>query len=117
MRITKHRQEILDTLSAADGTLSVAAIHTALPHINLVTIYRNVEAFTEAGTIKKLHIGGNEAVYELQAVPHHHAICTDCDRVMHFTADPKKLKRALGLQGFDINDIDIIVRGHCHKVL
>ena len=53
MRITKHRQEILDTLDKSENTLSASDIHALLPHINLVTIYRNLEKFVSEGLIKK----------------------------------------------------------------
>lgn len=116
MRITKHRQEILDTLKKHHGTLSASDVHKELPHINLVTIYRNLDAFAEAGTIKKLHLDSNEALYEFQKHPHHHAVCTDCDTVTHFVVDEKKLASALNIPNFDIRDIEIIVKGKCvHK--
>lgn len=116
MRLTKHRQEILDTLADCHGALSARELHSLLPHINLVTIYRNLEAFAESGMIKKLHLDGNEAVFEQQSEPHHHAVCTNCDNVMHFTIDEKKLAEALDLKGFAIEDVEIVVRGTCtHK--
>ncbi len=116
MRITKHRKEILDILTHCHGALSASEVHKELPHINLVTIYRNLDAFAEVGTIKKLYLDSNEALYEFQKHPHHHAVCTDCDNVTHFAIDEKKLSQALNLPNFDIRDIEIVVRGKCvHK--
>jgi len=80
MRITKHRQEILDVLDHSENGLSASAIHTSLPHINLATIYRNLESFVETGTVTKLNFGDNEATYEIQHEPHHHAICGKCNK-------------------------------------
>lgn len=115
MRQTKHRQEILHVMETTHGTLSASDIHCALPHINLVTVYRTLETFVEAGLIKKLHFDSKEAVYEFQNHPHYHAICTDCEKVTHFTIDSKKLTKALGLSNFSINDVEILVRGQCTK--
>lgn len=116
MRLTKHRQEILDTLAACHGALSARELHDKLPHINLVTIYRNLESFAEANMIKKLHLDSNEAVFEYQSEPHHHAVCTNCDNVVHFTVDETKLAKALHIKGFAIDDVEIVVRGTCkHK--
>ena len=114
MRLTKHRKDILDTLASQHGTLSATALNTALPHINLVTIYRTLETLTEAGLIKKMNFGTNEAVYEHQTEAHHHAICTDCGRVIHFTAPDEHIKKLLGLSDFVIIDLEVTVRGHCH---
>ncbi len=115
MRQTKHRTAILEALKASEEALSAQQIHALLPHINLVTVYRNLENFVTLGTIKKFNLDGNEAVFEHQSHQHHHAICDDCHDVQHIHIDEKKLKEALRLTNFAINDIDIIVRGTCQK--
>lgn len=115
MRQTKHRQTILDFLDHTHGALSAAAIHTALPEINLVTIYRNLESFVKSGQVKKLHLGKNEATYERQHEPHHHAICRNCEKVIHFTLDDNNLKKEFSLPGFEIEDIEITLKGQCKK--
>ena len=117
MRITKHRQEILDILDHQEDALSASDIHTKLPHINLATIYRNLESFVEAGTITKLNLGGEEAQYEIQDEPHHHAICNECNKVIHFTVDDEKLVKEFALPGFLITNLEVTLRGTCatHK--
>lgn len=116
MRITKHRQEILNTLSKAGDTLSASDIHAHLPHVNLVTIYRNLEKFVAEGLVKKLHLDNQEALYEKQSAPHHHAICNDCERVIHFSLKDKKIINNIKLPNFTIGNIDIIVRGTCKEL-
>jgi Fe2+ or Zn2+ uptake regulation protein len=117
MKITKHRQEILDTLDQSEEALSASQIHSALPNINLVTIYRNLESFADEGIIKKLNLSGQEAVFELQHEPHHHAICNDCNKVIHFTVENKELMKEFSLPEFVVNDLEITLRGNCleHK--
>jgi Fe2+ or Zn2+ uptake regulation protein len=115
MRTTKHRQEILKALEGANSALSAADLHLALPHINLVTIYRNLEIFSKERTIKKLHLNGQEAQYELQSEPHHHAICNECDKVIHFTTKDKELIKEFALPGFTIKELDVTLRGICEK--
>lgn len=113
MRLTKHRQDILNQLEAGERAWSASELQAVLPHINLVTIYRNLEAFAEAGLVKKMNFSGKEAQYEIQHTPHHHAVCTDCERVIHFTVADEKLKQQFVLPHFNINDIEITIRGHC----
>lgn len=116
MRQTKHRTAILELLQHSAQALSAQQIHSALPHINLVTIYRNLEHFVTAGKIKKLNLTGDEAVYEFQQHHHHHIVCDECHAVQHIEINEKKLKEALHLTDFNLHDIDIIVRGTCqHK--
>ena len=81
--------------------------------MDLTTVYRNLEIFVEDGVVKKLNLGGEEALYEYTEEAHHHAVCTDCDRVLHFTAPEKEIKALLGLKDFDADSIEITVRGTC----
>lgn len=115
MRLTKHRTTILELLKMRHETMSAQAIGEALPDINLVTVYRALDALAEAGLVKKLHLTSNEAVYEISHPDHHHAICENCDRVVHLdmtgTAEIKKLIR---VPNFTITDIEVIVKGHCN---
>lgn len=113
IRLTDKRKQLLAVLTKHHGALSAAEIHTRLPDIDLVTIYRNLELFTREKLIKQLHLGTDEARYEYQNEPHHHAICTDCEQVVHFTVPDKKIKQLLGLKNFTIDDIEVTVRGTC----
>jgi Fe2+ or Zn2+ uptake regulation protein len=113
IKLTKKRQQILDVLKNHPGTLSAAEISHKLPDTDLVTIYRNLDLFTKEKMIKKIHLNSDEAHYEFQHEPHHHAICGDCKRVIHFTAKEDKIKKLLALEGFDIDEIEVTVRGSC----
>ncbi len=113
MRLTKHRKEIIATLEKSHGALSASTIHKLLPAIDQVTIYRNLDLFVAEGIIKKLHLDGNEATYEYQAHPHHHAVCSDCKKVIHFDAPDEKIKALLGLKEFSITGLELTVRGTC----
>ncbi len=113
MRITKYRQEIIDLLDSSEEALSAAEMHASLPHINLVTIYRNLESFVKVGTVTKLNLGGDEARFEIQHEPHHHAICNTCNKVIHFTVDDEELIREFALPGFSIKNIEVTLHGTC----
>ena len=115
-RYSKKREQILHTLISVHGASSAADLHAKLPKINLTTIYRNLEAFVSKGEVRKFNLHGNEAVYEYQADPHHHAICVECERVIHFTAPDEKIKKLLGVKNFQIDELEVTVRGIClHK--
>lgn len=116
IKLTEKRNKILEVLKKHHGTLSASEIHKQIPDIDLVTIYRNLDLFTKEKLIKQVHLGTEEAQYEYQKEPHHHAICTDCEKVVHFTAPDKKIKKLLGLEGFQVDEIEVTVRGICnHK--
>jgi Fe2+ or Zn2+ uptake regulation protein len=115
IRLTKKRRAILNALKNHHGTLSAAELHAALPNIDLATIYRTLELFTNEKIIKKLHLTDGEARYEYQAEPHHHAVCSDCDQVIHFTAPNEKIIELLGLKDFTVEELEVTVRGHHTK--
>ncbi len=113
MRLTIKRKQILDILRKHKGSLSAADIHKHLPTIDLVTIYRNLDLFLQEKLIKQIHIGTEEAQYEYQNQPHHHAVCVNCEKVIHFKAPDKKILKLLEPQDFKIEEMEIIVRGSC----
>lgn len=115
-KLTKKRQSILDVLQKHKAALSAAEVHAFVPEIDLATVYRNLEYFTNEKMIKKLQLGTQEARFEYQHEPHHHAICTECERVIHFTAPDEKIKALLGVQDFQVDELEVTVRGICkHK--
>ncbi len=114
MKTTKSREAILNVLTKSRAALSANDIHKKLPTINLATIYRNLEAFVSHRQVKKLNFA-DEARFEIQETPHHHAICTECEEVIHFTLNDQKLIREFSLPDFTINDIELTIRGVCSK--
>ena len=115
-RLTKKRQAILEVLKKQPEALSAAEVHSYVPDIDLATVYRNLEHFTNEKTIKKLQLGSQEARFEYQDEPHHHAVCTKCERVIHFTAPDEKIKKLLGIADFTVDELEVTVRGMCnHK--
>ena len=116
LKLTQKRHRILDVLKQNHGTLSASDIHAQLPDIDLVTIYRNLDLFKKEKLIKQFRLSASEAQYEYQQEPHHHAICTKCEKVIHFTVPDDKIKKLLGLEDFDVDELEVIVKGICkHK--
>ena len=116
LRLTQKRQQILEVLKKHHQTLSAAEIHAYLPQIDLATIYRNLDLFVKEKLLTQDHLGTEEALYEYQHQAHHHAVCTDCEKVIHFTAPDEKIRKLLGLEHFQVDEIEVTVRGICnHK--
>ena len=115
-RHSKKREQILNTLKQEHGALSAGDIHAKLPKLDLTTIYRNLDVFVSDGEVKKLLLNGKEALYEYQEKPHHHAVCTECKRIIHFTAPDEKIKKLLGIDEFQVDEFEVTARGICnHK--
>ena len=117
IRLTKKRQVILDVLKEQHTALSAAEIHALVPDIDLATVYRSLDYFASVKVIKKLQLGSQETRFEFQHEPHHHAVCTECQRVIHFTAPDEKIKKLLGLKDFKVDELEVTVRGICNHVV
>ena len=115
-RHSKKRDQILAVLKQEQEALSASDIHRKLPELDLTTIYRNLDLFVAGGEVRKLQLGSKEAQYEYAREPHHHAICTECERVIHFTAPDEKITKLLGIEDFTVDELEVTVRGICkHK--
>lgn len=112
-RHSKKREKILSVLERNHGALSAAEIHYKLKDMDITTVYRNLELFVKDGVVNKLNLGGDEAQYEYAKEPHHHAVCNDCHRVLHFTAPTEAIKKLINIPGFEAETIDITVKGNC----
>jgi Fur family transcriptional regulator, peroxide stress response regulator len=115
-RHSQKREQILSVLKKHGGALSAQDLHQQLPELDLATIYRNLALFVEDGEIRKLHLSDKEALYEYQTKPHHHAVCSQCDRVIHFNIPEAKIKKLLDLTDFSVEEVELTVKGTCqHK--
>jgi Fe2+ or Zn2+ uptake regulation protein len=115
-RHSKKREQILEVLKKEHGALSASDIHLKLPSLDLTTIYRNLDVFVADGEVRRLLLNGKEALYEYQKNHHHHAVCTECEKVIHFTAPDEKIKKLLGITDFKVDELEVTVRGVCnHK--
>ena len=113
-RFSAKRTKILNTLKKHNGALSAGELSSLLPEIDQATVYRNLEKFVTQEKVRKIQIGSNSALYEYGNDKHHHAVCGDCDEVIHFSVDPKKIEQIIDLKDFEVKDVEIIVRGN-HK--
>lgn len=115
IRLTDKRKKILNLIKNNNGLLSASEIHNKLPKIDLVTIYRNLDLFSKENLIIKVQLGTGEFQYEYQKEPHHHAVCVDCKKVIHFSTNNEEIKKLLNLKDFKIDEIDLLVKGRCQK--
>lgn len=113
MRRTKTREKLLKFLENTDKALTAKEIHEQLEGIDLATVYRNLNLFAEEGIIRELRINKGESLYEINEDGHEHAICSKCGKVRHVNIDKDKLKEVLKLSDFEVEDIEINIRGKC----
>ncbi|MCW2776855.1 MAG: Fur family transcriptional regulator [Frankiales bacterium] len=80
-RATRQRTAVTRALGEADGFRSAQDLHAALrDEVGLTTVYRTLQAMSEAGEVDVLRTDDGEAVYRRCAsdAHHHHLVCRGC---------------------------------------
>ncbi len=94
LKFTKHRQLVLQLLLAQDGVLTAEEIYSRLltqgADINLSTVYRILESFTQKGVTEKSYLtDARKYGFVLHALGHRHRlICLACHRVVEVESCP-----------------------------
>ncbi|GAA4677818.1 Fur family transcriptional regulator [Gordonia humi] len=109
-RSTKQRAAIADVLSATDDFLSAQQLHDKLrdrgESIGLTTVYRNLQALTEAEQIDAIWDGSGETRYRhCSTGHHHHLVCRECGNTVEVQADPVERWAAKIAAENDFSDI------------
>ena len=82
LKNTKNRREILGMIEGFSGPVSAQDVKHECSHLDQVTIYRNLNEFTQRGILKEVILGTDKARYELANLEHHHHIvCDSCGKV------------------------------------
>ena len=86
LRTTRQRTAVAEVLARVDGFRSAQELHDLLRHdgasVGLTTVYRHLQALSDAGQVDVLRTGEGEAVYRRcpTDVHHHHLLCRSCGR-------------------------------------
>lgn len=90
-------------------------IHKEHPNVSRATVYRNLNALSDDGKIKKLEMPSSADRFDHICSKHYHIKCKKCGRV--FDVDMEVIS---GLEnnikdrrGFEFTDYDIVFKGIC----
>lgn len=107
LRITAPRITVLQALREGRRHMSAEEIYDAVlaqyPAVNLVTVYRTLEAFELLGLVARAELGDKLTRWEWIGDAHHHLICRHCGAVVELDDAPfqhlaEELARARGLR-------------------
>ena len=94
LKITRQREQILDTFLHADKHLRVedllGLVRRRVPGIGHATVYRTMKLFVESGIASERHFTDGATLYEPfgdEEEHHDHLICTECGRIVEFEND------------------------------
>lgn len=123
LKITLPRMKILEILETSETRhLTAEAIYRELidagEEIGLATVYRVLTQFEAAGLVCRLHLEGNQAVFELERGGHHdHIVCNQCGRVEEFFDETieNRQREIASEHGFTIKDHALVLYGDCNN--
>lgn len=93
IRSTRQRAAIADALAGTEDFCSAQELHEILKargeSIGLTTVYRNLQALSQAGQIDVLWDGSGETRYRhCSSGHHHHLVCRECGTTVEVQAEP-----------------------------
>ena len=84
LRMTRNRESLVEVLIDSDHPLSADEIRKAagFASTDLVTVYRNLEAFQSAGLLQRIPLENGSQLFELTDLNdhYHHLICRECHK-------------------------------------
>lgn len=91
-------------------------VEETLPGLELSTVYRTLEAFSEAGLVVESRLPEGPRVFEANPSPHPHLVCEGCGNIFHLeTTDHRRMLESLnrGAASFQIRDLHVLATGLC----
>ena len=89
-------------------------IQNECPSISKGTVYRNLNALTEEGSIRKIEVPGEADRYDHNTDDHYHVHCIHCGRIFDVDMEPADMTgRIRDTHGFVFFGCDIVFKGIC----
>ncbi len=103
-RMTRQRRAILDALLGMNTHPTAGELYSVIrekmPRISLGTVYRNLDALSRAGIVRRIDIDGAQRRFDGNTDSHYHARCVGCGKVrdvhVETPVDLEEVARALG---------------------
>ncbi len=91
-------------------------VEKTLPGLEVSTVYRTLEALSEAGLVVESRLPEGPRVFEADPSPHPHLVCENCDNIFHLeTADHRRMLESLNREaaGFEVRNLHVFATGLC----
>lgn len=117
LRETKQRKAIRNALADAGHPLSprelLSLARDEVSGLGIATVYRNISALQEEGSIVPVELPGEPPRYEVAGKAHHHHFhCRECDKVYEIEGCPGNLQSVTPM-GFQLETHEVVLYGLC----
>ncbi|GAF66978.1 Fur family transcriptional regulator [Alkalihalobacillus trypoxylicola] len=102
-RVTEQRKTLAKIFTEHDGYLSPKEVYdkmsTHYPSVSLDTIYRNLRMLSEMGVLEHFYFMEDGLKFRESCTDHHHhhLICLNCEKTLHFEFCP--MQKGIELPG------------------
>lgn len=121
LSFTAPRRAVLEAVLDLDNHPRAEQVYAALSRrrarASRATVFRTLESLARLGIIATASHPGSAVRYDGRTDPHHHLVCTGCDRVIDFSdarldALPAPDTRRFG---FVVSQVQVQLRGSCRE--
>jgi len=102
-----------DTHPTADEVW--AAVRDRCPTLSRATIYNTLNLFAAKGLLKPQPLKEGVVVFDAHVAPHHHLIDDETGKVFDVPGDAVKVTGEASLEGFEVREYQVVLRGRRRK--
>lgn len=86
------------------------------PSISLATVYKTMEAFVDAGIVRKVKSEDGKIRFDADTEKHNHIYCKQSGRIFDFRDEEldqlvSSYLKNKGLENFEMNDFQVVING------
>ncbi|GAV21301.1 Fur family transcriptional regulator, ferric uptake regulator [Mariprofundus micogutta] len=119
VKLTQHRQAILDLINASnrhwDADEVARALSDAGQSVGIATVYRGLAALEAAGLLDSIQLADKKRYERADKAHHDHMICTECGHIEEFTHATIEALQLVAAQerGFELSGHQLTMFGRC----
>lgn len=119
IKLTQHRQVILDLINASNHHWEAEELAHALIErghsMGIATVYRGLAALESQGLISNFQLLDRKRYERASKMHHDHLICTECGKIEEFTNNSIEQQQNLVAKenGFAITGHQLVIFGIC----
>lgn len=83
--------------------------------ISRATVYNTLHLFVERGLLREVKVGASGLVYDANTERHHHFIDEETGEIHDIAWDAVDVSRVEELDGYEIHDYQLVIKGRRSK--
>ena len=108
---------VLHTVSHPSADEVWEAVRASFPMVSRATVYNTLNLFVDHGLLDALVVTEGRVVFDANVERHHHFVDEATGEIIDLPWDALKVRQIERLEGFDVRDYQVVVRGQRRKRL